>query len=379
VIAQVALSTSALYASLPGYRARDVGYILDESAHRKKGRASVGVARQYAGVIGKVDNCQVGVYVSLVCHTHSTLINCRLFLPESWTDDPARCDTAGVPAPARTFKTKLELAREMIQADQAAGVQFGWVGGDAFYGHGMELGNAIENMGLTFLLDVHANQQVFTSEPAFRVPEKTAGRGRQPTKVQPDRDPLCVKDYAQQLAPAAWQTITVRHGTKGPLRLSVHAARVWVRDSDSDQVKRRVLVISRNLADNKVKYSLSNVNYWASDVARLAYMQAQRYWVERAFQEAKSDLGMSDYQVRKHNAWYHHMALVMMALAFIVKERIIAKEEYPLLSCRDLRLLIIALLLKDPPLIEKRMAQMAARHEQRQRDIDRRYKLAEAG
>lgn len=379
VIASVAMNSSALYASQPGYREREVGYILDESAHRKKGRSSVGVARQYAGVIGKVDNCQVGVYASLVWNAHSALINCRLFLPESWTTDPARCDLAGVPEPARTYKTKQELALEMIQADQAAGVAFGWVGGDGFYGHGTALGNAIENIGLTFLLDVHSNQQVFTSEPAFVVPEKTTGRGRQPTAVQPDRDPVSVKDYAQPLASSAWRTVTVRHGTKGPLRLSMHAARVWVRDSNSDVVKARVLVISRNLADNKVKYSLSNVNYWASDLERLAYMQAQRYWVERAFQEAKSDLGMSDYQVRKYNAWHHHMALVMMALAFIVKERILANEEYPLLSCRDVRLLIIALLLKDQALIAKRMAQMSVRHAQRQRDIDRHYRLAEAG
>jgi len=105
-------------------------------------------------------------------------------------------------------------------------------------------------------------------------------------------------------------------------------------------------------------------------------MQAQRYWVERAFQEAKSELGMSDYQVRKWNAWHHHMALVMLSLAFLVKERIRYKEEYPLLSCRDIRLMIIALLLNDPSAVERRIAQLEIRHEQRRMDIDRYYRMS---
>ena len=103
-------------------------------------------------------------------------------------------------------------------------------------------------------------------------------------------------------------------------------------------------------------------------------MQAQRYWVERAFQEAKSELGMSDYQVRKWHAWHHHMALVMLALSFMVKERILSKAENPLLSCRDIRLMIIALLIKDDDLIAKKIEQMTRRHEQRFKDIERRYK-----
>ena len=132
-------------------------------------------------------------------------------------------------------------------------------------------------------------------------------------------------------------------------------------------------MISRNLADNKIKYSLSNADFTKTPIERLAYMQAQRYWVERAFQEAKSELGMSDYQVRKWLSWHHHMALVMLSLSFIVKERMTYKAENPLLSCRDVRLMIIALLIKDPDMIEKRIEQMKFRHEQRRKDIERRY------
>lgn len=378
LISAIAQDTSDLYTNQPNYHVRDVGYIMDESAHIKKGKNSAGVARQYAGVIGKVENCQVGVYVSLVWESHSTLINDRLFLPTSWTSDPKRCDQAGIPEEARQFKTKLELALEMVQSDIAAGVEFGWVGGDGLYGHGLELGFALDNMGLAFLLDVHCNQMIYPIKPMLSVPE-FAGRGRKPTKLQADRDPTQVRWYANHLHPFQWRTMAVRNGTKGPITLSVHTAPVWVWDGKSERVTERVLVISRNHADNKIKYSLSHVDNRSTPIERLAYMQAQRYWVERAFQEAKSELGMSDYQVRKWHAWHHHMALVMLSLSFIVKERILHKADYPLVSCRDIRLLIIALLLKNPDAVEKRIEQMRVRHEQRRKDIERHYKLTATG
>ena len=374
LISEIALNTSSFYASQDDYRRSDVGYMIDESAHIKKGKHSVGVARQYAGVRGKVENCQTGVYSSLVWNSHSTLINERLFLPASWTSDTKRCEEAGIPEDKRTFKTKLELALEMVQADVEAGIAFGWVGGDGLYGHGLEFGNSLDNMGLTFLLDVHCNQRIYPFKPQLSVPERTSKRGPQPTKLRADCHPVRVDVYAQQLPSYAWQTLTARDGTKGPLTLSMHAARVWLWDGESDAVIERVLVISRNRADNKIKYSLSNADSLATSIQRFAYMQAQRYGVERAFQEAKSELGMSDYQVRKWNAWHHHMALVMLSLAFLVKERIVNQDDCPLLSCRDIRLMIIAMLLNDPAALNKRIAQLEVRHEQRRRDIDRYYK-----
>jgi SRSO17 transposase len=379
VVRLVASNTSNLYENQPDYRARDVGYIIDESAHLKKGNSSVGVSRQYAGVIGKVDNCQVGVYASLVWQCHSTLINFRLFLPESWTSNPKRCEKAGIPPEARIFKTKQELALDMITADLASGVEFNWIGGDGFYGHGQKLSDAIENKGLTFFFDVHCDQNVYSVEPIISVPAKVSGPGRKPTKRRADIEPVIVKKYAAYLNSSAWQNVTVRDAVKGPLQLSIHAARVWLWDGESDHAKERVLVISRNLADNKIKYSVSNVDYLKTPIERLAYMQAQRYWVERAFQDAKGEVGMSDYQVRKWIAWHHHIALVMLSLSFIVKERIAQKIETPLLSCRDVRLMIIALLMKDETMIEKRIEQMKFRHFQRRKDIERHYTTDQSG
>lgn len=354
-----------------------MGYILDESAHIKKGNSSVGVARQYAGVIGKRENCQTGVYVSLVWQTHSTLINERLFLPESWTTDPKRCEKAGIPEENRQFKTKPQLALEMIQADLEAGVEFGWVGGDGLYGHGLEFANSLNAKGLTFLLDAHCNLNIYPCKPKIAVPERTSPRGRKPTQRQTDIPPVQIQRYAKQRRdPQQWHTVTIRQGTKGPLRLSMHVARVWLWDGKSDDAIERTLVIGRSLADRKIKYSLSNADPTRTPIERFAYMQAQRYWVERAFQEAKSELGMSDYQVRKWTAWHHHMALVMLALAFLVKERILYQGEYPFLSSRDIRLMIIALLLDDPAAVDKRMEQLYIRHEQRQRDIERCQRIA---
>jgi len=372
VMEKVAGDTSALYASQSTYQEQDVGYIIDESAHLKKGTQSVGVARQYAGVVGKVDNCQVGVYVSLVWQTRTSLINTRLYLPECWTEDETRCENAGIPATAREHKTKQQLALEMLKADMAVGVRFGWVGGDGLYGHGDELSYAINDLGLTFLFDVHCDQPVYVKAPEIAVPQKKPGRGRPPTLPTTEAQPITAKAYQEGLRESDWQEVAVRETTKGVLTLSMHVRRVWVWDKQELQARCWTLVISHNKADNRLKYSLSNGDVETTPLERFAYMQAQRYWVERSFQDAKSELGMSDYQVRKWNGWYHHMGLVILAMSFIVRERLLNQIDYPLLSCRDVRLLIIAFLSRDKQLVDKRLQQMKTRHKQRQKDT-RRY------
>ncbi|MEA1053936.1 IS701 family transposase, partial [Lamprobacter modestohalophilus] len=115
------------------------------------------------------------------------------------------------------------------------------------------------------------------------------------TKRRADVEALRVDAYAQQLLPCQWQTVTVRDGTKGPLKLEMHVRRVWLWDGEAETPTQRTLVISRRLTDNALKYSLSNDDAITTPIERFAYRQAQRYWVERAFQEAKSELGMSDY------------------------------------------------------------------------------------
>ncbi len=154
----------------------------------------------------------------------------------------------------------------------------------------------------------------------------------------------------------------------------MHIAEVRVWDGLEKQARRRVLVISRNHRDNWIKYGLSNLDITSTPIERFAYMQAWRYQVERSFQDAENELGMSDCQVRKYNGRRHHMALVIQALAFIVKKRIEKKNSVPLLSCRDVRIMIVALFTGDIALIEKRKLQMRIRHRQRYKDIMRYYK-----
>jgi len=371
---KIAYNTSGLYASQPGYDVSDVGYIIDESAHLKKGNESVAVSRQYAGVIGKVENCQVGVYSSLVWQNRTSLINCKLFVPESWAKDEKRCEKAGIPKEHRVHKSKPKLALEMLKADIEAGVRFGWVGGDGLYGHGYELNYAIEDMGLPFVLDVHSDQRIYEHEPFIFIPERKPGAGRTPTRYRTEASAITVKNYRKRLDESQWKEIEVRDTTKGKLKLSVHIAPVWIWDEKEANARKRVIVISQNHADNNIKYSLSNFDMTSTPIERYAYMQAQRYWVERAFQDAKSELGMSDYQVRKWNGWHHHMALVMLASSFILQERIRNKDDCSLLSCRDVRIMIVSLLTGDLKLVKKRKKQMEIRHRQRLKSIERNFK-----
>jgi SRSO17 transposase len=351
------------------------GLLIDESAHLKKGDKSVGVSRQYAGVIGKVDNCQVGVYCSLVNGEHAALVHQRLFLPESWTSAPSRCDVADIPEVYRTFKTKPELALEMVDDLLSNGARFDWIGGDGLYGHGAFLLKAFQERGLFYVLDVHKDALVYLHEPTFSVPSKKPGRGRNPTLIQPDSPPTRLDNYLQSLDETAGVEEKIRKTAKGWLILKIHKTSVWVQDTEIGQVFRQTLIITRTTDGcDKVKYSLSNGEEYAYTHKEYAYFQGQRYWVERTFQDAKGELGFSDYQVRKWRSWQHHHVLVMMACLYLMKLRIENQAHYPLLSVRDARILIITALFGTPEELQKKIQQMEIRHQKRQDDIDRRYR-----
>jgi SRSO17 transposase len=352
-----------------------VGLLIDESAHLKKGDMSVGVSRQYAGVIGKVDNCQVGVYCSLVNGERATLVHQRLFLPESWTSSPSRCDLAGIPESHRSFKTKPELALEMVDDFSSSGGLLDWVGGDGLYGHGTVFCRALQKRRLFYVLDVHRDTHVYLQEPHFSVPQKNPGRGRVPTQLQSDCPSVRLDNYMQTLDDSAWIEEKIRKTAKGWLILKIHKTNVWMRDTKTGEVFRQTLIITRTTdGNNEIKYSLSNGELETYTHKEYAYFQAQRYWVERTFQDAKGELGLSDYQVRKWRSWQHHHVLVMMACLYLMKIRIENHQSYPLLSVRDARILTIVALFGTKEQFENRMRQMEIRHKKRQDDIDRRYK-----
>ena len=134
---------------------KDTCLLIDESGFDKKGYGSAGVGRQYNGRLGKVDNCQVGVFTAISCGREVLPINAKLFLPESWCEDPGRCAKAKIPESEQVYKTKTEMALEMVDHSLAMGLKFGWVGGDALYGGSTELKNALDDRGVVFLMDIN--------------------------------------------------------------------------------------------------------------------------------------------------------------------------------------------------------------------------------
>lgn len=349
---------------------RDASLLLDESGFAKQGKGSVGVSRQWLGRLGKVDNGQVAVFGALAHGQFAVPIDARLYLPKEWTDDPERCEKAGIPEEERIFRTKPDLALEIVKHAREKGIRFGWVGADAGYGKGPGFCFALNEMGETFVVDVHTDFCVYLKDPAPYVPEKNSNRGRQCTKYQTDQEGIEVGKLVDSLSEKSWETMTLRHTTRGVLRVQIYRRRVYVWDGESQKVKCWTLIVTKTLGSNPdTKISLSNAGERIT-LKRLGKMQRQRYWVERAFEDAKSECGMSDYQVRKWSAWHHHMALVMMAMVFMLTERMYHKDTYPLLSCADIEELLARFLPRRDVSKEEVIMQLEARHQQRQKAID---------
>jgi SRSO17 transposase len=335
--------------------------LLDETCFAKKGRRSVGVARQWFGLQGKTDNCQVAVFAALARGKSVTLIDTELYLPREWVEDPVRCAAAGVPEDRRVLKTKPALAMELVERARRNGVRFAWVAADGTYGQDRALLRQLDDAGETFVVDVHRDQRVFLEDPQCRASKR---RGLA------DVHDVRVDEWVAGQPATAWQEVWIRRSTQGDLRVQALRRRVWVREGKQAQARCWQLIVTREIgAPETTKYSLSNAGD-KSSVQRLAFMQRQRYWIERAFQEAKNEAGMDEYQARSWQAWYHHMALVMMALLFLLKERLLQSEELPLLSAADVKLLLVRLLPRRDLDLEESIRQVQLRHRQRQTAID---------
>lgn len=354
----------------------DTALYVDETAFVKKGTASVGVQRQYCGRLGKLENCQVGVFAALGCGSRAALVDLRLFLPEAWVQDAARCAKAKVPEAERVHRTKTELALAMVQAARQRGSSHRWVGGDEVYGNNHAFAVALDELGEVFLMDVARNMRVWESDPCPQPPTPSPGKtGRPRTRAQAGvRTAKAVKIETLTLRRFALEAheVAIRDSTKGALRARLWVRAVWVWDGTSPTTRARLLVV-REEADGTFKYSMSNApadTPWE----RLAYMQAQRFWIERCFQDAKSELGMAQYEVRGWIGWHHHMTLVCLALLFLLKERCKASMHTPLLSARDIVELLALYLPRRRRDEAEVLRQMQQRHAARQRDIDNRHR-----
>jgi len=350
------------------------GLYIDETSFVKKGKSSVGVKRQHCGRLGKLENCQVGVFACLGKARRCVPIDFRLFLPQDWADEPERCAKAGVPEEKRTHRTKLELALEMVKQARANGVRFDWVGADSLYGGSAEFVNALEDQGEKFLGDVSVTAKVWTSRPRLERPGSGGSKGRPRKRGRLSKSNaarrLSVKELREEGFARESRIVSVRQSSKGRLKFRFWAREVWTWEPTWKKPRRRLLLIRQN-EDGTFKYSLTN---FPSDTSweKLAYIQAQRFWIEHGFHEAKSQLGMAQYQVRLWRGWHHHMALICLAALFVVKEQRVAEGDMPLLSARDITELLDIYLPRRERNEGEIYRQIRERHRAREKDLERR-------
>lgn len=344
---------------------------IDESSFVKKGRHSVGVARQWCGRFGKVENCQVGVFASLGAKEHAALVDAHLYLPKEWIDSPERCQKAGVPESEIVARGKNQLAAEMVQRLRSQGLRFGWVGVDGGYGRDPAFLRELAAQGETFVADVHSTQRIYLEDPQPAVP--VSARNRKNARRQSHLKPVRVDAWVQEAPPEAWQRVEVRKSTQGVLSADFLHRRVWLWNGEEEQARCWHLIVRREIASpGEIKYSLSNASEETTP-ARLAFMQGQRVWIERAFQNAKSESGMADYQARSWMAWHHHMALNAMAMMFMLEERLLQQESLPLLSCGDVEELLKTFLPQKNFTSQEVIRQMEIRHRKRAAAIQSAY------
>jgi len=371
VMREAARKTAASFESLTG----STGLILDESGNEKAGKKSVGAARQYIGNVGKVCNAQVGVFAALVRANRVGLVAGKLFLPKEWTCDAGRMKSAGVPAAQQVYRSKPELAAELIE-QLPEEVAYEWVGGDTIYGNSPVLRRQLRELGKAFVLDVGEQLKVYLTDPQPFVPPVAGnGRGRKPTRLVSRERPVELRRLIEEIEAEKWQAIEYRTGIKERLEREAVRVPVFIWTGETTAVEAVWLVISRELNQKEIKYSVCDTQSGELPLREVLFRQMQRYWVERAFQETKEQLGLAQYQVRSWRAWHHYIALSMMALHFILETQIQEAEALPLLSCADVKLMLARILknkLDEPDGLSQAIE---FRHKQRQSDIVRRLRI----
>jgi SRSO17 transposase len=309
---------------VPTATGRPIGTVgvIDESGFAKKGEHSAGVARQHNGRLGKEDNCQVGVFLVGVTPGGSALLDHQLYLPEGWCEATKACrdrrDKVHIPETV-AFETKPQIAAGLIRQTVALDlVGLDWITADEEYGRNGGFLDEMERLELRYVVEVPVSTTVWTEDPASCVPPH-GGRGRVPTR--PSRESVAaVAAVASGLGRKAWQTLRVREGAKGPLAFEFAAVRVWaVRHGAAGPPI--WLLVRRSLEPvPEVKYYVSNADA-STPLGILAEVACTRHAVEDYFEDAKSYLGMAQYETRSWVGWHHHMSLVAMAHLFITLTR----------------------------------------------------------
>jgi len=306
--------------------------MFDETGFVKKGKDSVGVARQYCGTLGKVENCQVGVFTGYAARKGYALVDKRLFLPEAWFTDAyaARRTKCQVP-PELTWQSKPQLAAAMLQAIAHEGLlPFKYLVADCLYGNSPDFWDAVDAcVGVTALLAIPSETRCWLQRPPMSdKPYRYKGAPRSKRVVASESPPHTVTTVAARLPAAHWYRRKVSEGTKGPIEYDFARQRVTLcKDGLPDRTV--WLVIKRTVgADVSYSYALSNAP--ASTSWRLlVWLSGMRWAVEQCFEESKTELGMAHYEVRKYVGWHHHMLTTMLAHFFLWHLKLKLGEKSP--------------------------------------------------
>lgn len=286
--------------ALIGYVAKYLGdpagiLAIDETGFLKKGTASAGVARQYSGTAGRVENCQIGVFLTYATKHGRTFLDRELYLPKAWIEDPDRCAKAGIPAARQTMTTKPELAAAMIERVLDAGVPAQWATGDTVYGANRQLREVLQARGMHYVLAVPKNHTVVLSSTGTLSVEARADA------------------VIADLDARAWRTRTAGAGTKGDRHYAWARQRITGPTDDGQHW----LLARRSLKDPTdvayfVCYTPANTT-----LITMALVAGARWSIEETFQTSKGETGLDHYQVRQYTGWYRHMTLSMFAHAFL--------------------------------------------------------------
>ena len=270
-------------------------FVLDETGFLKKGKKSVGVQRQYSGTAGRIENCQLGVFLTYTSQAGHTLVDRELYLPKSWTQDPQRCREAGVPEEV-VFVTKPELAARMLWRTLEAGLCAKWVSGDSVYGSHRPLREGLEARKQAYVLAVSCQEQVQVEGERKRV----------------DR-------IADDFEPDQWQRLSVGDGSKGPREFDWAHIELAKPEQEGWQ---KWLVVRRSLVEGEKPADRAYVLVFAptgTTVAQMATAIGTRWTVEQCFEEGKGEVGLDQYEVRSWQGWwYRHITLCMFAHAFLM-------------------------------------------------------------
>lgn len=304
------------------YGTDDGLFILDETGFLKNGDKSVGVHRQYVGTTGKLENSQVAVFSVYASSYGRVFYDSRLFLPEKWARDDERREQAGVPEDLK-YKTKIELASDQIDQARADGLPIKWVTADSFYGVSFALRQELIDANLRFVMATRSNTKMYKERPKILVPSPAKGPrsvGRPRTRKRIVGEQYRADELAKSFAASDFKRISIGEGTKGPKCYDWAARRVAIYHRDKGTQDLWLLVRRSIKHPSQMTYFLASAPATTS-IAELAAVAGGRWQIEECFAEAKQEVGLGDYQVRKWIAWQRHIQLAMLAHLFLAELR----------------------------------------------------------